>query len=139
MLIGYAGGGTRNLIVNKPVQTIADMEQLPIRVMGAPIQTRIFEAIKAAPTVIAYDEVYNAIHQVQGEVGAKCPQSIEFRLRSIDPGIKRTARRVFASPVASFPMGDHLFWQTRPNSRYDHRNYSGPISWPSRIPPSGPD
>jgi TRAP-type C4-dicarboxylate transport system substrate-binding protein len=61
MLIGYAGGGTRNLIVNKPVETIADIEQLPIRVMGAPIQTRIVEAIKTAPTVIAYDEVYNAI------------------------------------------------------------------------------
>jgi TRAP-type transport system periplasmic protein len=61
LLIGYAGGGTRNLIVNKPVTTIAEIEQLPIRVMGAPIQTRIFEAIKMAPTVIAYDEVYNAI------------------------------------------------------------------------------
>ena len=61
LIIGYAGGGTRNLIVNKPVTTIADIEQLPIRVMGAPIQTRIFEAIKMAPTVIAYDEVYNAI------------------------------------------------------------------------------
>jgi TRAP-type transport system periplasmic protein len=61
LLIGYAGGGTRNLIVNKPVTSIAEIEQLPIRVMGAPIQTRIFEAIKMAPTVIAYDEVYNAI------------------------------------------------------------------------------
>ncbi|WP_430523074.1 TRAP transporter substrate-binding protein DctP [Ponticoccus litoralis] len=60
-LIGYAGGGTRNLIVNKPVTTMAELEGLPMRVMGAPIQTRIFEAIKAAPSVIAYDEVYNAI------------------------------------------------------------------------------
>jgi TRAP-type transport system periplasmic protein len=32
-----------------------------MRVMGAPIQTRIFEAIGAAPSVIAYSEVYNAI------------------------------------------------------------------------------
>lgn len=60
-LIGYAGGGTRNLIVNKPVTNMAELEGLPMRVMGAPIQTRIFEAIKAAPSVIAYSEVYNAI------------------------------------------------------------------------------
>lgn len=61
MLIGYAGGGTRNLIVNKPVMKMADLKGLPIRVMGAPIQTRIFQAITTAPTVIAYAEVYNAI------------------------------------------------------------------------------
>ena len=60
-LIGYAGGGTRNLIVNKPVASMDDIQDVPIRVMGAPIQTRIFEAIKMAPTVIAYSEVYNAI------------------------------------------------------------------------------
>ncbi len=61
MLIGYAGGGVRNLIVNKPVTNMAELKGLPIRVMGAPIQTRIFTAIGAAPTVIAYAEVYNAI------------------------------------------------------------------------------
>ena len=60
-LIGYAGGGTRNLIVNKPITTMEELQGLPMRVMGAPIQTRIFEAIKAAPSVIAYSEVYNAI------------------------------------------------------------------------------
>ena len=61
MLIGYAGGGTRNLIVNHPVTNMAELKDLPIRVMGAPIQTRIFTAIGAAPTVISYAEVYNAI------------------------------------------------------------------------------
>ena len=61
ILIGYAGGGTRNLIVNKPVTNMAELKDLPMRVMGAPIQTRIFQAIGAAPTVIAYSEVYNAI------------------------------------------------------------------------------
>jgi TRAP-type C4-dicarboxylate transport system substrate-binding protein len=60
-IIGYAGGGTRNLITKEPVETIQDIADMPIRVMGAPIQTRIFEAIKMAPTVIAYDEVYNAM------------------------------------------------------------------------------
>jgi TRAP-type C4-dicarboxylate transport system substrate-binding protein len=61
ILIGYAGGGVRNIVSNKPVRNMAELKGLNIRVMGAPIQTSMFQAITAAPTVIAYDEVYNAI------------------------------------------------------------------------------
>ena len=60
-LLGYAGGGTRNVFANKPIHNLDEMKDLPIRMQGAPIWTRVFEAIGAAPTVIAYDEVYNAI------------------------------------------------------------------------------
>ncbi len=61
LLIGYAGGGIRNLIVKRPVRNMNELKGLSIRVMGAPIQTDIFQAIGAAPTVIAYSEVYNAM------------------------------------------------------------------------------
>jgi len=61
MLIGYAGGGVRNLIVKKPIRNLQELKGLSLRVMGAPIQTRIFQAIGASPTVIAYSEIYNAI------------------------------------------------------------------------------
>ena len=61
ILIGYAGGGVRNLIVKKPVTNMDELKGLTIRVMGAPIQTQIFQAIGASPTVIAYSEVYNAM------------------------------------------------------------------------------
>ena len=37
MLIGYAGGGTRNIFVNKPVKNMAEMKGLKVRVQGAPI------------------------------------------------------------------------------------------------------
>lgn len=60
-IIGYAGGGTRNVFANKPVRNMEELTGLPIRMQGAPIWTRVFEALGAAPTVIAYDEVYNAI------------------------------------------------------------------------------
>jgi tripartite ATP-independent transporter DctP family solute receptor len=60
-LLGYAGGGTRNVFANFPIHNMEEMKGLPIRMQGAPIWTRVFEAIGAAPTVIAYDEVYNAI------------------------------------------------------------------------------
>jgi TRAP-type transport system periplasmic protein len=42
MLIGYAGGGTRNIFVNKPVRNLAEMKGLKVRVQGAPIWSRTF-------------------------------------------------------------------------------------------------
>ena len=61
MLIGYAGGGVRNIFVNKPVRNLAEMKGLKVRVQGAPIWSRTFSAIGMSPTVIAYNEIYNAI------------------------------------------------------------------------------
>ncbi len=60
-LLGYAGGGTRNVFATFPIHNMAELKDLPIRMQGAPIWTRVFDALGAAPTVIAYDEVYNAI------------------------------------------------------------------------------
>ena len=61
VIIGYAGGGTRNLISNKKISNIEELGGHKMRVMGAPIQARVFQAITAAPSAIAYSEVYNAI------------------------------------------------------------------------------
>jgi TRAP-type transport system periplasmic protein len=100
LLIGYAGGGTRNLIVNKPVETIADIEQLPIRVMGAPIQTRIFEAIRTAPTVIAYDEVYNAIQTGVIDAAEDEAAGIEqMKFYEVGPHIALTKHAITVRPL----------------------------------------
>src|SRR5215204_5390133 len=61
MLVGYAGGGVRNIFSNKPATTLAELRGLKVRVQGAPIGIKTFAAIGMAPTVIAYNEVYNAI------------------------------------------------------------------------------
>ena len=61
MLIGFAGGGTRNIFANKAVRNLAEMKGLKVRVQGAPIWSKTFAAIGMSPTVIAYDEIYNAI------------------------------------------------------------------------------
>ena len=60
-LIGYAGGGVRNIFSNKPAGNLTDLKNLKVRVQGAPIWSRTFAAVGMAPTVIAYNEVYNAI------------------------------------------------------------------------------
>jgi TRAP-type transport system periplasmic protein len=61
MIIGYAGGAVRNLVVNRPIRSLTELKGLTIRVMSAPIQTRIFQALTAQPTVIQNEEVYAAI------------------------------------------------------------------------------
>jgi TRAP-type C4-dicarboxylate transport system substrate-binding protein len=101
MLVGYAGGGTRNLIVNKPVTSMADLKGLPIRVMGAPIQTRIFDAITAAPTVIAYSEVYNAIQTGVIEAAENEAAGIEqMKFYEVGPEISLTQHAITVRPIA---------------------------------------
>ena len=61
LLIGYAGGGTRNIFSNTEVSSLEEIQGLKVRVQGAPIWSSTFAAIGMSPTVIAYNEVYNAI------------------------------------------------------------------------------
>ncbi len=100
-LIGYAGGGTRQLIVNRPVTNMAELEGLPMRVMGAPIQTRIFEAIKAHPSVIAYAEVYNAIQTGVIDAAENEAAGIEqMKFFEVGPHISLTAHAITVRPLA---------------------------------------
>jgi TRAP-type transport system periplasmic protein len=58
--IGYAGGVSRNLISNYAIRNMAELKGFRVRVQGAPIWAKVFTAVGAAPSVIAYDEVYSA-------------------------------------------------------------------------------
>jgi tripartite ATP-independent transporter DctP family solute receptor len=100
MLIGYAGGGMRNLIVKKPVTNMAELKGLNIRVMGAPIQTRIFQAIQTAPTVIAYNEIYNAVQT--GVIDAAENESAglqQMKFYEVGPEISLTQHAITVRPV----------------------------------------
>jgi len=99
-LIGYAGGGTRQLIVNRPITNMAELEGLPMRVMGAPIQTRIFEAVKAHPSVIAYSEVYNAIQTGVIDAAENEAAGIEqMKFYEVGPHISLTAHAITVRPL----------------------------------------
>ena len=101
MLIGYAGGGTRNLIVNRPVTNMDELIGLPIRVQGAPIQTRTFDAIGTAPTVIAYDEVYNAIQTGVIDAAENEAAGIEqMKFYEVGPHIALTQHAITVRPLA---------------------------------------
>lgn len=61
IVIGYAGGGTRNFISNRPLEKFDDLRDFKMRVGGSPIHAKIFSEFGIRPSVISYNEVYNAI------------------------------------------------------------------------------
>jgi TRAP-type C4-dicarboxylate transport system substrate-binding protein len=100
MLINYGGGGVRNIVGRKAVRSMEELTNLPIRVMGAPIQTRMFQAITAAPTVIAYDEVYNAIQTGVIQAGEnESPGWSQMKWHEVAPHVSRTLHAVTIRPL----------------------------------------
>jgi len=100
MLIGYAGGGVRNIFVNKPVHNLAEIKALKVRVQGAPIWSRTFQAAGMAPTVIAYNEVYNAIQNnviAAGENEAAGVEAMKFY--EVAPHLAMTEHAITIRPI----------------------------------------
>ena len=100
MLIGYAGGGTRNIFVNKPVRNLQDMKGLKVRVQGAPIWSKTFAAIGMAPTVIAYNEIYNAIQNNVISAGENEAAGVEqMKFYEVAPQLSMTQHAITIRPI----------------------------------------
>jgi tripartite ATP-independent transporter DctP family solute receptor len=100
MLIGYAGGGTRNIFVNKPVRNMQELKQLKVRVQGAPIWSRTFHAAGMAPTVIAYNEVYNAIQNGVIAAGENEAAGVEqMKFYEVAPHLSMTQHAITIRPL----------------------------------------
>jgi tripartite ATP-independent transporter DctP family solute receptor len=100
MLIGYAGGGTRNIFVNKPVRNLAEMRGLKVRVQGAPIWSKTFAAVGMSPTVIAYNEVYNAIQNGVIAAGENEAAGVEqMKFFEVAPNLSMTQHAITVRPL----------------------------------------
>jgi TRAP-type C4-dicarboxylate transport system substrate-binding protein len=100
MLIGYAGGGTRNIFVNKPVRNMQELKALKVRVQGAPIWSRTFTAAGMAPTVIAYNEVYNAIQNGVIAAGENEAAGVEqMKFYEVAPNLSMTQHAITIRPL----------------------------------------
>ncbi len=99
-LIGHAGGGTRNIFANKPFKNIAEMRGLKVRVQGAPIWSRTFSAVGMSPTVIAYNEVYNAIQNGVIQAGENEAAGVEaMKFYEVAPNLVLTQHAVSIRPL----------------------------------------
>jgi tripartite ATP-independent transporter DctP family solute receptor len=100
MLIGYAGGGTRNIFANKPVRNLQDMKGLKVRVQGAPIWSKTFAAVGMSPTVIAYDEIYNAIQNGVIQAGENEAAGVEaMKFYEVGPNLAMTQHAITIRPL----------------------------------------
>jgi TRAP-type transport system periplasmic protein len=100
MLIGYAGGGVRNIFSNKPASTLAELKGLKIRVQGAPIWSRTFAATGMSPTVIAYNEVYNAIQNGVINAGENEAAGVEsMKFFEVGPNLLMTEHAITIRPL----------------------------------------
>src|SRR6266540_5009267 len=100
MLIGYAGGGVRNIFVNKPVRNLAEIKGLKVRVQGAPIWSRTFAAAGMSPTVIAYNEVYNAIQNGVIAAGENEAAGVEqMKFYEVGPNLSMTEHAITIRPI----------------------------------------
>lgn len=100
MVIGYTGGGVRNLVSSKPIGNLEELAGHKMRVMGAPIQAQIFAALTAAPSAIAYNEVYNAIQSgvIAGfENEAASIQNLKFY--EVAPNVTLTKHTITVRPI----------------------------------------
>jgi len=100
MLIGYAGGGTRNIFANKPIRNLSDMKGLKVRVMGAPIWSRTFAAAGMSPSVIAYNEIYNAIQNGVIAAGDNEAAGVEqMKFYEVGPNLAMTEHSITIRPL----------------------------------------
>lgn len=100
MIVGYAGGGTRNLISSKKISNMEELTGHKMRVMGAPIQARAFEAIKAAPSAIAYSEVYNAIQTgVVDGLENESASLLQYKFFEVAPHVTLTQHSITVRPI----------------------------------------
>jgi TRAP-type C4-dicarboxylate transport system substrate-binding protein len=100
MIVGYAGGGARNIFTSKPVRNLAEMKGLRVRVQGAPIWSRTFSAAGMLPTVIAYNEIYSAIRNgviAAGETEAAGVQAMKFY--EVGPNLLMTQHAITIRPL----------------------------------------
>jgi TRAP-type transport system periplasmic protein len=99
-LIGYAGGGVRNIFSNKSAGNLADLKNLKVRVQGAPIWSRTFGAVGMTPTVIAYNEVYNAIQNSVIQAGENEAAGVEaMKFFEVAPNILMTRHAITIRPL----------------------------------------
>src|SRR5919112_3639475 len=100
MLVGYAGGGVRNIFANKAARNMAELKGLKVRVQGAPIWSKTFAATGMAPTVIAYNEVYNAIQNGVINAGENEAAGVEqMKFFEVAPQLAMTQHAITIRPL----------------------------------------
>jgi TRAP-type transport system periplasmic protein len=81
-------------------RNLAEMKGLKVRVQGAPIWSRTFAAIGMSPTVIAYNEIYNAIQNGVIAAGENEAAGVEqMKFFEVGPHLSMTEHAITIRPI----------------------------------------
>jgi len=82
------------------VRNLAEMKGLKVRVQGAPIWSKTFAAVGMSPTVIAYDEIYNAIQNGVINAGENEAAGVEaMKFYEVGPNLNMTQHAITIRPI----------------------------------------
>src|SRR5678815_1835701 len=85
---------------SKSAKNMAELKGLKVRVQGAPIWSKTFAATGMAPTVIAYNEVYNAIQNGVINAGENEAAGVEaMKFYEVGPNLNMTQHAITIRPI----------------------------------------
>ena len=99
-IVGYIGGGVRNVVSRKPIRKLEDFENFLMRVHPTDIALETWRTIGVKPTTVAWSEIYNALQLgvIDGlENEAFWIQSAKFYEQA--PYIVETKNKITVRPV----------------------------------------
>ena len=99
-VIAVATLGLRYIYSKREVKNVDAMKGLKVRVQGAPIWSKTFAAVGMAPTVIAYNEIYNAIQNGVISAGENEAAGVEaMKFYEVAPHLNLTQHAVSIRPI----------------------------------------
>lgn len=73
--LAFIDAGFRNVYASKPVQSVEDLKGLKIRTLETPAHLELFRQLEAAPTPMAYSELYTSLQQGVVDAAENVPEA----------------------------------------------------------------
>lgn len=99
-ILGLGGGAERNILSKKAADDLAGLRGQKMRVQGTPIHAKAFAAVGIVPSVIAYNEIYNAIQSgVIDALENEASTNAQMRFYEVAPEVIRTRHIITVRPL----------------------------------------
>ena len=99
-IIGYIGGGLRNVVSRRPLNEISDFKNFLMRIHPIPITLEMWQSIGVIPTVVAWSEIYNALQLgVIDGLENECEWILNAKFYEQAPYIIKTANDISTRPI----------------------------------------
>jgi TRAP-type C4-dicarboxylate transport system substrate-binding protein len=100
LLVGFSGGGVRNMFAPKPYRNLAELKGVRIRLQPAPIWSRVFAAVGMTPVITGYQETAAAIGTGLVDAAENQAAGVEaMRFYEVAPNLILTQHSITVRPI----------------------------------------